>query len=204
MDRKWIALIVLAAVIVGVLLYLGFAGDTVPRINIEPALQYVANGPPTQSLQEATDDAIINNPQSPPKAKSGRQTSRREEECRRILEDHYKVPFEPTRTVPWLTNPETGRKLELDGYNADLRIAFEYNGVQHYDYPNHVHKNEGEFIAQKRRDLFKHKQCDANGVYLITIPHTVKDLHAHIARSIPVDPKTPEIGAMYTYDDQLL
>ena len=76
--------------------------------------------------------------------------------------------------------------------------------MQHYEYPNHCHKNEQEFLAQKRRDIFKYKQCDDNGVYLITIPHTVKDLKKFIIDSLPLELKTPEIGAMYTYDDALI
>lgn len=209
MEQKWLALLGLVAIIIGILLYMWFARDEVARIsNIEPAINYIAHGPPGTSLEEATKNAIatlIAERSPPAPARASPPGGQREEACREILEKYYGVAFPRTRTVPWLTNPETGRKLELDGYNAELGIAFEYNGLQHYSYPNHFHKTEDEFYAQKRRDIFKHEKCDANNVYLITIPYHVKNLRDFIHENLPVDhAKTPEIRAMRTYHDKLL
>jgi len=95
-----------------------------------------------------------------------------EAECRHTLSEIYGVPFISTRPT-WLKNPETNGLLELDCYNEELKIAAEYNGIQHYVYPNNLHKNYDEFIAQVRRDQYKVKRCDQMGVYLITIPYTV-------------------------------
>lgn len=92
--------------------------------------------------------------------------------CRQVLEQIYKVPF-PSVRPDILKNPETNRNLELDGYNEDLKIAFEYNGKQHYEYPNAFHRTEQQFINQRRRDIFKLDKCDEHGIYLITIPYTV-------------------------------
>jgi hypothetical protein len=95
-----------------------------------------------------------------------------EAECRHILSEIYGKKFVSTRPI-WLKNPETGSLLELDCYNEELKIAAEYNGIQHYVYPNNHHKTYDEFVAQLRRDQFKLKRCDQMGVYLITIPYTV-------------------------------
>lgn len=207
MKQKWLILLGLFAVVLGIILYLWFARDEVPRISdIEPAMKYIAHGPPGASLEEATKNAIATLiADRPTSIRSPSPGGQREEACREILEKHYGVPFQRTRSVPWLTNPETGRKLELDGYNADLGIAFEYNGLQHYSYPNHFHKTEDEFYAQKRRDLSKHEKCDEHNVYLITIPYHVKNLRDFIYANLPADhAKTPEIRAMRTYHDKLL
>jgi hypothetical protein len=95
-----------------------------------------------------------------------------EAECRHILAEIYGKPFISVRPT-WLKNPETNGLLELDCYNEELKIAAEYNGIQHYVFPNNLHKNYEEFISQVRRDQYKVKRCDQMGVYLITIPYTV-------------------------------
>lgn len=92
--------------------------------------------------------------------------------CCKVLEEIYKKPFTSSRPG-WLKNPETGGILEIDCYNEDLKIGVEYNGVQHYRYPNIFHKTYDEFIKQVRRDQYKHKRCDEQGVYLITVPYNV-------------------------------
>lgn len=92
--------------------------------------------------------------------------------CCKVLEEIYKKPFTSSRPG-WLKNPETGGVLEIDCYNEELKIGVEYNGIQHYRYPNIFHKTYDDFIKQVRRDQYKHKKCDENGVYLITVPYNV-------------------------------
>jgi hypothetical protein len=69
----------------------------------------------------------------------------------------------------WLLNRVTGNLLELDMYNAKLKLAIEYNGPQHYEYPNTFHFTEQYFINQMRRDVMKARLCRERGVQLITI-----------------------------------
>lgn len=73
----------------------------------------------------------------------------------------------------WLVNPVTGRRLELDGYNEELKLAVEYNGIQHYVYPNFTGCTEEEFKNQLYRDKLKETLCDKHGVCLIRIPYSV-------------------------------
>jgi hypothetical protein len=110
------------------------------------------------------------------------------------LERHYNKPFGKTRKPAFLLNPETNKHLELDCFNAELGIAVEYNGVQHYEHPNYTKQTLEQFLEQRRRDLFKKKQCDANGVYLITVPYTVKlhEIEDFILSHLPeTHPQTP-------------
>lgn len=109
--------------------------------------------------------------------KRSRGESRGENICRQFMERYYGKPFKNTRP-DFLKNPLTNRNLELDGYNAELALAFEYNGVQHYRFPNYFHKNEEEFDQQLRRDNYKKDVCNQAGVYLINIPYLVP--HAQI------------------------
>ena len=68
--------------------------------------------------------------------------------------------------------PEFLEGLELDGYCPELNMAFEYNGIQHYEYVPHFHRNgESEFLAQRDRDIKKYKICKDMKINLIIIPH---------------------------------
>lgn len=58
---------------------------------------------------------------------------------------------------------------ELDGYNRDLNIAFEYDGIQHRQRVGHFQK-EGEFEAQVARDRIKDQICVDRQITLIRIP----------------------------------
>lgn len=93
--------------------------------------------------------------------------------CKRTLEYLYNKPFITVRP-DWLKNPETGRNLELDCYNESLKLAVEYNGEQHYKWPNFTNQTKQEFLKQVERDDLKKKLCKENGVYLIVVPYTVK------------------------------
>jgi hypothetical protein len=92
--------------------------------------------------------------------------------CCQALEEIFQKPFSSVRPA-WLRNPETNGTLEIDCYNDELKIGVEYNGMQHYVYPNIYHKTQEEFIKLVRRDQYKHNKCDENGVYLITVPYNV-------------------------------
>ncbi|MDD4930903.1 MAG: hypothetical protein PHG66_01955 [Candidatus Colwellbacteria bacterium] len=62
--------------------------------------------------------------------------------------------------------------LELDGYNKDLKLAFEYNGKQHYEYIPHFHRNgEKDLKKQRERDEMKAMICDDSDINLIVIPY---------------------------------
>jgi hypothetical protein len=90
---------------------------------------------------------------------------RSEELCRDIFETHLVEEF-PKRRPEWLEG------LELDGYNEEVNIAFEYNGIQHYEYNEHFHRGDYErFEAQKARDLKKYRICRERNVDLIIIPY---------------------------------
>ena len=80
--------------------------------------------------------------------------SRGEKITRDIMEKIYGVPFNSI-WPDWLRNPETGENLELDCFNEDLKIAVEYNGEQHYNWPNFTQQSYPQFINQVRRDAFK-------------------------------------------------
>lgn len=101
--------------------------------------------------------------------------SKGETECRRVLEQTFRRPFDKARP-DILNNPVTGgnHNLELDCYNREMRLAVEYNGAQHYKYIPFFHSNKEAFLNQKYRDELKRRMCRDNGITLIEVPYTVK------------------------------
>ena len=95
-----------------------------------------------------------------------------ENTTRQILEQLLQKKF-PTIKPEWLINPTTQKKLELDGYNEELKLAFEYNGIQHINKNNAYHKTEECLQKQKTRDLIKKDACKQKGITLLQIPHTI-------------------------------
>jgi hypothetical protein len=86
---------------------------------------------------------------------------------RQILERWFNVPF-PTCRPAWLVNPKTGFKLELDGYNEMLKLAFEYQGVQHTK-PDKYFGGEKSFLKQIERDEVKRMLCMKLGIKVIYV-----------------------------------
>jgi hypothetical protein len=105
----------------------------------------------------------------------GPRESKGEAECRRVLELLFQKPFKSQRP-DFLRNPVTGGNfnLELDCYNDNMKLAVEYNGVQHYKYSPYFHKSNEHFMNQKYRDDMKRRICKEHGVTLIEVPYTVK------------------------------
>ena len=95
-----------------------------------------------------------------------------EQICRAILENGFQCKF-PKSYPDWLVN-SLGNKMELDGYSKTLRLAFEYNGVQHYRLNKKFHKSEEELGRRQQDDLRKEALCLAHDVKLIVVPYTLK------------------------------
>lgn len=132
----------------------------------------------------------IVNPRRPHSTRKplGKQ-SKGEIACKAVAEKIYGCTFHSSIWPDWLRNPETGRAMELDLYCEELQIAIEYHGPQHYKYMPFFHRKGIEaFEAQKRRDNYKLDLCDKNGVYVITVPYTIKfeDIEKYIRYYDPV------------------
>ena len=90
-----------------------------------------------------------------------------EELCRTTFEQIFKVPF--NRIKPsWIRN-KRGYKLELDGYNEKLGVAFEYQGEQHY---KALFYDDKKSLSKRiSHDRLKKSLCKKNNVSLIIITY---------------------------------
>jgi hypothetical protein len=92
-----------------------------------------------------------------------------QKECQQIIEQLTEKLFKQIRPV-FLNG------LELDGYNEELQLAYEYNGEQHYEYIPFFHRaGLSGLVKQKERDKLKEELCIKNGIYLIIIPYWISD-----------------------------
>ena len=79
---------------------------------------------------------------------------------------HY--AFKSVRPA-WLVNVETNCRMELDMFDEEQKLAVEYDGPQHYEFPNDYHKSEAEFVAQQSRDRQKDAECKKRDVRLVRV-----------------------------------
>ncbi len=97
--------------------------------------------------------------------------SRSEKLTRSIFEELTGLFF-PSIRPDFLKNPETNCNLELDGYCNDLKLAFEYQGQQHYEFVEHFHKTSEDFVNRQKLDRLKLKLCKDREISVILIPYT--------------------------------
>jgi hypothetical protein len=134
--------------------------------------------------------------------------SKSEEICRTTFEQLFRKDFKKVRPK-WLRNSR-GRQMEIDGYNEELRIGFEYQGIQHFSKQFYGTSLEQRILD----DELKAKLCKEYGVHLFIIdyrmeyqdfPHAIEvqarnfglDLSGYDF-TIPVD-----ISKAYIRDDRL-
>ena len=90
--------------------------------------------------------------------------------CRQYFEGIFGKKF-PKGRPKWLKSKK-GFQMELDGYCKEQKIAFEYNGEQHY---NEVAHFSGNYTLKQRKeyDVWKENLCNIHGITLFTIPYTI-------------------------------
>lgn len=87
---------------------------------------------------------------------------------RGLLKRIFNCDFKKVRPDS-LRNKE-GNKLELDGFNEELKLAFEYQGRQHVSFTKYFHKNQAYFEKRQRDDFLKKEWCKEKGITLIEVP----------------------------------
>lgn len=107
---------------------------------------------------------------------------RSENEVRAIVEKvtGLKFPKAGPTVVPWLHG------LHLDGYNRRHKLAFEYQGPQHYELTNFGGSADtrDRLAKRKRDDSRKRVQCWRHGVKLVSIPYYIKDVTGYVSRRL--------------------
>lgn len=82
----------------------------------------------------------------------------------------------PTVYLPWLK--WKGRKMELDGYNDELKLAVEFSGPLHTKF----YSDKETYAKYKERidkDREKLRLCKKHGVHLIVIDMSIPQRHMY-------------------------
>lgn len=125
-----------------------------------------------------------------------RTIGRSEELVRQLMEHLTGESFERVRPR-WLLSPK-GNPLELDGYNDKLKLAFEYQGAQHYNEASQFSKRGAKKKLEtiQRHDAIKVTKCAELGVLLLQVPHTVgtMEMEEYLRSIIPPEVVIPALG----------
>jgi hypothetical protein len=86
-----------------------------------------------------------------------------------FLEKLLGIEFTCNKKYDFLIN-SNGKKMELDGYNEEHKIAFEHHGNQHYNENSRFHDKKNTLVKREIDDDLKVQQCETNNIKLIVIP----------------------------------
>ena len=91
-----------------------------------------------------------------------------EEVCRIVFEKAFGLPFKNIRPGDWFKNAR-GNLMTLDGFNAEINVAFEFQGRQHYETVDFFRLDSKRLKILQADDLLKQKLCKENNIELIII-----------------------------------
>jgi hypothetical protein len=129
--------------------------------------------------------------------------------CTAFFEDKFGAPFKSVKPK-WLMGPNN-YPLELDGYNEELKLAFEHQGLQHYVMVPHMHRKVSRFEETQKNDVYKVEKCNERGILLVQIPQLDKllklvDLEEFVAdcfkeagRDLPEEYRTRKVEYTSAY-----
>jgi len=92
--------------------------------------------------------------------------SKSEELARTTMEQIFDSEF-PKIRPSWLKNSR-GNQMELDGYSVELQLAFEYQGIQHFEDNSAFKLNLQQRVED---DELKRKLCREHGVHLFILDY---------------------------------
>lgn len=93
----------------------------------------------------------------------------------------------------FLMSPK-GRPMQYDIYYPDLKLAFEYQGKQHYRYSSYFFKDKKQFKYLQKCDQLKKKLSKELGITLIVIDYKKKITPEYIIKRIKLAKRHDVLG----------
>ncbi|WP_241170345.1 hypothetical protein [Serratia marcescens] len=98
-----------------------------------------------------------------------------ENRVRLFFETFFGLAF-PSSFPSWNRNPWTGRPLELDGYCKEFNLAFEHDGIHHFELNVFNRQSKkSDLTYQRFKDHQKELNCKRHGITLVKIPYVSLD-----------------------------
>ena len=90
----------------------------------------------------------------------------------------------------WLLS-EKGNRLEIDGFNEENGLGFEYQGKQHFEFDGYIHRTKAKFMETKKHDRIKKRICDEKGYLILYRSYKLKykDFKDFIIEKLSIYPK---------------
>jgi len=70
-----------------------------------------------------------------------------------------------------ITEHHVGEKLLVDIYIPTYRLAFEFDGEQHFRYTEYFHGDRQGFVRAQKRDLRKDELCQNQDITLVRVAY---------------------------------
>jgi len=113
--------------------------------------------------------------------------------CINIMENIFNKEFESS--WPKTLRNRNNRWLQLDCYNEELKINIEYDGEQHFIFPNRYQKTKEQFKRGQENDYDKNQWCANNSILQIRVSYkydTKRKIENYIKEQLILNNRYPK------------
>lgn len=93
--------------------------------------------------------------------------------------------------------------MQMDRYYPELKLAFEFNGKQHYQFNSYMHSSKESFEYLKTCDALKAKLLKQRGIRLITIKYDKDITFGYLVRRLKEEGLLDELRQKTTVREEL-
>lgn len=99
----------------------------------------------------------------------GRANVQQQHQVIALFEEILQTKFESEKTWKWFKREKSRGHFSVDGYSEDLKLVVEFDGYQHYTFPNVYHRTREEFEYQQETDQLKTQLLAEHNIKLLRI-----------------------------------